>query len=820
MTDQNGLKHPFKTEKITSTCTVAQAFLALPGSKKAVMECLAEDDRRFSFICANPYQELKGDMSTSTLVNHVEQTNKTYHDNLLKILKDYFPKKDIDLPFPFIGGALGYIGYDNGRYMLGLDEELPDDLHMPDIHLLFYRDIIVFDHAENCIYLLVIQTNDENTNVLNRRLADLRGALRSADRIPVPIYEEKVHFIAEVSKQTFESKVEMAQKQMKEQDISQVVLSQRMRAAFPGDPFHFYLKLRDANPSPYMFYVDFEDYLVLGSSPESLLKTRGGQVFTNPIAGTYPRGKNGISDEQLEAALLRDPKELIEHEMLIERCKLDLANVCKSASITVPRYLYIQKYEHVVHIVSDVTATLKENYTSLDALLACLPAGTVSGSPKVKAMQLISELENKKRGVYGGGIGYINFNHDINFALAIRMLTIQRGTAYLQAGAGIVAQSVPEKEYEETMHKAKSIISAGDRTLATKEVHTPQPERAQNIKRYLERLLANQDMAQHEMNDAISLIFAGNISDSQIAAFMIALGKKGETSEEIAGMAEAIREHASQSSTSIGDIMDNCGTGGDQSQSFNISTAAAFVLAGAGVKVAKHGNRSISSKTGSADVLEELGVPLDLAKEQTAEILAENNIAFLYAPHVHHKLSQITKVRKELGIPTIFNLMGPLTNPMHLSTQFMGIYRRDMLEMITETLRKLGRKRAIVINGADYMDEASLAGTNHLCLLENGKVRSFTLHPHDVGMPVYENEQIRGGSARQNARILLDVLHGKPGPCLDTVVFNAGIALFANGKATSIKEGIKQAKESIKSGAAMEKLQFLINCKNRYQSIS
>ncbi|MDY0395260.1 anthranilate phosphoribosyltransferase [Virgibacillus halophilus] len=566
--------------------------------------------------------------------------------------------------------------------------------------------------------------------------------------------------------------------------------------------------------------MDFEEYLLLGASPESLLQTSGNRVLTNPIAGTYPRGSDSDDDKRLETALLADPKELAEHEMLIERCKQDLAKVCKSASIQVPRHLYIEKYEHVMHIVSDVTATLRDDSSSIDALLACLPAGTVSGAPKTKAMRIISELENNKRGVYGGGVGYINFNHDINFALAIRMLTIKGETAYLQAGAGIVAQSVPEKEYEETMHKAKSLISAGGGTAVPKKGYNLPIERKQNMKSCLEKLLANQDMAQHEMNEAISNIFAGSVSDSQIAAFMIALGKKGETPEEIAGMAEAIREHASQPNILSSNMMDNCGTGGDQSQSFNISTAAAFVLAGSGVKVAKHGNRSISSKTGSADVLEELGVPLDLAAGQTEEILEKNNIAFLYAPHVHQKLGQITRVRKELGIPTIFNLMGPLTNPMHLSTQLMGIYRRDMLEMMAETLQKLGRKRAIVINGAGHMDEASLAGTNHLCLLENGKVHSFTLHPHEVGLPVYENEQIKGGSARQNARILLDVLHGNPGPCLDTVVFNAGIALFANGKATSFKEGIQLAKDSIASGAAMEKLQFLIDCKNRYQSIS
>ncbi|MDY0406989.1 anthranilate phosphoribosyltransferase [Virgibacillus sp. 179-BFC.A HS] len=340
------------------------------------------------------------------------------------------------------------------------------------------------------------------------------------------------------------------------------------------------------------------------------------------------------------------------------------------------------------------------------------------------------------------------------------------------------------------------------------------------MRSYLGKLVANQDLSKAEMQAAVTAIFNGTASDSQIAAFMIALSKKGETAEEIAGLAQTIREHSKQASTDLADVMDNCGTGGDRSHSFNISTTAAFVLAGAGVKIAKHGNGSISSKTGSADVLEALGVPLDLEKEQVAEMLEENNIVFLYAPHVHHKLGQIMKVRKELGIPTIFNLIGPLTNPIQLSTQLLGIYRRDMMKMMAEALRQLGRKRAIVVNGAGFMDEASLAGTNHFCLLENGEIHAFTLRPEDVGLPIYSNEEIKGGTPKENAKILLDVLHGKPGAYHDTVLFNTAIALYANGKVTTVKDGIDMARESIASGAAMKKLQFLLESKKCYPTKS
>lgn len=337
------------------------------------------------------------------------------------------------------------------------------------------------------------------------------------------------------------------------------------------------------------------------------------------------------------------------------------------------------------------------------------------------------------------------------------------------------------------------------------------------MKTYLEKLMNHEDLTREEIQKVIHKCLNGMISDSEIAAFLIALRKKGETPIEIAALADYIRSESTQATNDIQQVMDNCGTGGDSSHSFNISTTSAFVIAGAGVTIAKHGNRGISSKTGSADVLEHLGVSLDLGREKTEEILATNKIAFLYAPSVHGQLGQIMKVRKELGIPTIFNLIGPLTNPIQLDTQMMGIYERNMLPIIAKSLHHLGRKRAVVINGAGYMDEASLAGDNHVILLDHGHISSFTIHPSDVNLPVYPNEAIRGGDAKDNARILLDVLNGKKGPYYDTVLFNAGMGLFANGIAQTIRNGIEMAKESIASGSAIEKLQTLVHFSEKYK---
>lgn len=330
------------------------------------------------------------------------------------------------------------------------------------------------------------------------------------------------------------------------------------------------------------------------------------------------------------------------------------------------------------------------------------------------------------------------------------------------------------------------------------------------MKEYIEKLMRRENLSISEMKDATHKCFAEDITDSEIAAFLTALRVKGETSDEITGITEVIRSQSHLHHIHVDHVMDNCGTGGDRSNSFNISTTAAFVIAGAGVPVAKHGNRSVSSKTGSADVLEYLGVSLTFSKEQIQYILEENKIVFLFAPHVHATLKHFMKVRKELGVPTIFNAIGPLTNPISLDTQLLGVYHRELLYIMAESLHKLGRKRAIVVNGAGNMDEASLAGENHLILLEDGDLIPFTLRPEDVDLPTYSLADIRGGDAKENAEILLNVLKGKPGPYLDTVLLNAGLGLFASGKATSIKDGISLARESIMSGAAMERLQTLI----------
>ncbi|WP_373774151.1 anthranilate phosphoribosyltransferase [Streptococcus ferus] len=334
------------------------------------------------------------------------------------------------------------------------------------------------------------------------------------------------------------------------------------------------------------------------------------------------------------------------------------------------------------------------------------------------------------------------------------------------------------------------------------------------MKDIFEKLSAQTDLTEEEVAQVASQIFSGQLSESQIAAFLLALKMKGETPEEILGLVKMIKANALDIPTKFDDIMDNCGTGGDQSFSFNISTTACFVLAGGGVHLAKHGNRSISSKSGSADVLEELGIHLDLPAEKLGKIFDQTGIVFLFAQKMHPAMRYISPARQALGVPTIMNITGPLSHPMSLKTQLMGLYRQDLQEDLARVLDRLGRQRALIITGPDNMDEAALYGRNHYTLLDHGKISQGSFRAADLGLSEVGLEEIRGGDARENAQILLSVLKNVPSPYLETTVLNAGLGFYANGKAASIKEGVALARQVIASGQALKKLEELQEAQN------
>ncbi|MGP4039445.1 anthranilate synthase component I [Gracilibacillus sp. D59] len=442
------------------TITPISVFNRIKGKKKFLLESSVShgEKGRFSFIGLNPYKEIIGTTDETMVINHTDGTNEVVQQKPLEVVKAQIPNEELPLPYAFYGGAIGYIGYDAIRQYEYIGELLEDEIDMPDVHMMFYQDVIVFDHMKQKITMMTINldgTRDDDQ--LEENLHQLQDQIWTPEET---MSDEELHvsFEPSIDKETFLNMVETAKQHIVDGDIFQVVLSQRMKASFDADPFTFYRRLRVANPSPYMYFIDFDDYIVLGASPESLIKTTGRNVVTNPIAGTRPRGKTETEDQQLASELLADEKELAEHKMLVDLSRNDLGRVCEIGSITIPKYMTIERYQHVMHIVSEVHGELRQEYTGLDALISTLPAGTVSGAPKIRAMQIINDLEDKKRGVYAGAVGYINMNGDLDLALAIRTMVIKGRQAYVQAGAGVVYDSDPQSEYQETLNKAKSLL--------------------------------------------------------------------------------------------------------------------------------------------------------------------------------------------------------------------------------------------------------------------------------------------------------------------------------------------------------------------------
>ncbi|PZF89041.1 anthranilate synthase component I [Listeria ivanovii] len=444
------------------TLTAILAFQRLEGQGKSLLEGAAKDvdAGRYSIIAVNPVHEIKVYQNDY----YLDGKHKKVADPL-KEMETFIQKAKVnEIELPLDSGAIGYVGYD----VIALYEDLgtipTENRDMPDIRFYVYETFVIIDHqAEE---LILVQDNCYS----GRSEAELEEALQQMEQQLVtpkkrehdPLHVAKMTYKSNYTKQEYIDLVQQAKRHIQEGDFFQVVLSQRLEADFTTSPFDYYRKLRLLNPSPYLYFIDFGDTVLIGSSPESLIKTKGQRVITNPIAGTRKRGATKQEDEQLAAELLADEKELAEHRMLVDLGRNDIGKIAVTGSVEVPVYLTIERYRFLMHLVSVVEGTLKPELTAMDALRSTLPAGTVSGAPKIRAMQRIYEWENVKRGPYAGAVGYLTKNGDCDFALSIRTMVLHAGKAYVQAGAGIVYDSDPESEYLETLQKAKALLEVGE----------------------------------------------------------------------------------------------------------------------------------------------------------------------------------------------------------------------------------------------------------------------------------------------------------------------------------------------------------------------
>jgi anthranilate phosphoribosyltransferase len=335
-----------------------------------------------------------------------------------------------------------------------------------------------------------------------------------------------------------------------------------------------------------------------------------------------------------------------------------------------------------------------------------------------------------------------------------------------------------------------------------------------NIREGIERMVNRVDLSEADTIDVMNEIMTGEATPLQVAAFLTALRMKGETVEEITGAARVMREKAHRVNVGAKTVLDTCGTGGDQKGTFNISTTVAFVLAGAGINVAKHGNRSVSSQSGSADVLGALGVKVDAPKERVEQCISTIGIGFLFAPLLHEAMKYAVQPRRDIGIRTIFNILGPLTNPAMATHQLIGIYSGELVSMIARVLKNLGSVRAMVVHGLEGLDEISLCGPTKVAELRDGEVKEYVIEPEQFGLTRCRLEELHGGSPNQSAVIVRGVLDGKTGPTRDVILLNSGAALYLSASATTIQDGIRLACESIDSGKARRKLEQLVELTN------
>jgi len=399
------------------------------------------------------------------------QTRCIEHSDPLQWIQEYhawfhIPKLE-GLP-RFTGGLVGYFGYDTVRYIEAKLRNHPAEpvADTPDIMLLVSEEVVVFDNLRGILHVLIHAdpSMPDAWSQAQQRLQNLVDKLRDAS-LTYPVAEVKSvakeqDFVSRYQRDAYEAGVQRIKDYILAGDVMQVVLSQSMSVPYTASALDLYRALRSTNPSPYMYFLHMGDFHIVGSSPEILVRLEDGLVTVRPIAGTRPRGKDEAHDQQLEQELLADPKELAEHLMLIDLGRNDAGRIANTGSITLTERMIIERYSHVMHIVSNVTGQLRDGLSAMDVLKACFPAGTVSGAPKIRAMEIIDELEPTKRGVYAGAVGYLGWGGNMDTAIAIRTAVIQNGTLYVQAGAGIVADSDPAREWEETMTKGRAIFRA------------------------------------------------------------------------------------------------------------------------------------------------------------------------------------------------------------------------------------------------------------------------------------------------------------------------------------------------------------------------
>jgi anthranilate synthase component I len=855
---------PVFAEFIADNETPVSAFKKLDcGGDSFLFESTEKNDvsGRFSFVGTDPRIVIKSHRRELQIVESGEERRaEMTSDPLDEVRKLMARYQSVSLPRlpPFSGGAVGFLGYEAIHFF---ERKVPaakrDELKLPEMIFMITGTLLIFDHRLRTLKIVANAFLDDGpvekvyARAVESIVATAHKLAEAGDLTLLPPADSELEsfgrdaplqcqsgsdrpvgaaprsYRSNFAREEFERAVERVKEYIRAGDVFQVVLSQRFESDFSGDPLDFYRCLRFINPSPYMFCLKFGDDLSLvGSSPEMHVRLTGNAVEIRPLAGTRPRGATSAQDEENAAELLADPKECAEHIMLVDLARNDVGRVSDFGTVRVTEFMEIERFSHVMHIVSNVTGRLRAGCTGFDLVKATFPAGTVSGAPKIRAMQIISELEATRRGCYAGAIGYFGFDGNVDSCIALRCAVLKDGRAYFQAGAGIVADSNPHSEYQETVSKARAMAKALSMATQIRPARIVKHRSKAceggdfDLRDLTLRLMRGENLSRAEAVNFLGCLLNPSVTDAQIAAALTSLAIKGETFHELAGIAEGMRDRAVPLRSRHARFIDTAGTGSSAVKTFNVSTAAAFVIAGAGLPVAKHGSRAATSHCGSADVLQALGVNTAAPLETVERCLNEHEICFMFAPLFHSATARVANVRRELGVYSTFNLVGPLTNPARTPFQIVGVWQLSLLERVALALGILGVKKAWVVHGADGLDEITIADKTYVAACSSiGEVERFTLSPEDFGLERQRFDGFRGNGPQENAQLIRAILQGAKtkatNAARDLVIINAAAALYVAGVASDLAQAAILARESIDGGKAALKLDALIRETNR-----
>ncbi|MCL1915306.1 MAG: anthranilate phosphoribosyltransferase [Desulfovibrionaceae bacterium] len=691
--------------------------------------------------------------------------------------------------------------------------------------------LIIFDHGYNRITRLDLLLDNEQPQALPP---------------PPPAAAPQEAFSPLADQDRYVEAVSRIKKLIHQGEATQVTLSAPFSAPLSEKPFNLYRHLRRLSPSPYMFYMRLPDMraeVLLGASPEVLVSCQDGRLCLCPVGGAGPHYAENILFEDEP----QDPKQRNEHALLVELGRRDLERIARPGSVRLERFMEVEHFSHTLLLTSRIQADLAPGRDALDTLAATFPAGTVSGIPRLRAMEIIAAEERAPRGPYAGAIGWIGLDQEavhLDFGITLRSLWVRGGRVCWQTGAAVTHDSTPEKNWAECRAEAEIIAQATldretPKTLPPERMGAGEPGRQApsspnegrpstpknlnltdgpvQMSAIMEHLARRRNLSPEEATAAFSRLMDGELSHSQAGALLLGLRAKGETPDEVAAAVNAVLARAVPIPSVSGPAIDIVGTGGDGKHSFNCSTATALTLAGMGYKVLKHGNRSISSSCGSADVLEQLGLPLDIPPEAVAETLEREGFVFFFAPLYHPSFLHVMPVRRELGMRTLFNILGPLVNPARPTHRFLGVADQTQLSLVAAALARLEPEAGVVVHGAGNYDEITPLGEASMIFVHGLECRPGRLNPAEYGIAPCTEQDLTVDGPEHAAEVLREALSGQGSRAVsDMLALNLGLALylFGSGKQPGealdptcgynrqrMRETMAQAKEAVAAGA-------------------